>query len=51
MWSAKCALAKCVRAYEFFPVPGFKTELEFQITLKSTTGVRCRFEKRNAATS
>lgn len=51
MWSAKCAVAKCVREYEFFPVPGFKVELEFQITLKSTTGIRCSYRKRNGCES
>nr|XP_023017130.1 cytochrome P450 4d8-like [Leptinotarsa decemlineata] len=46
MYSAKCSLAKVIREYEVLPVPGFNVQLEFQITLKSVTGINIRLKKR-----
>lgn len=48
MWSAKCAVAKCIREYEFTPVEGFKMEVEYQITLKPVAGAYCNVRKRSS---
>lgn len=46
MWSAKCAIAKCIRDYEFSPAEGFQLKVEYQITLKPAAGVYCQVQKR-----
>lgn len=46
MWTSKCAIAKCVREYCFFPADNFEMEVEYQITQKPSKGGFCKIRKR-----